>query len=46
VKAEHDFDVNILALRALSELLSDNRNPEVRRDLLGRVDALLWNEPE
>lgn len=45
VKAEHDFDVNVLALRALSELLSEQADPGVRSDLLGRIDALLRGDP-
>jgi uncharacterized membrane protein len=45
VKAEHDFDVNVLALRALSELLSEQPDPGVRSDLLGRIDALLRGDP-
>ena len=45
VKAEHDFDVNVLALRALAELLADAHDHEVRQDLLSRVDALLLRDP-
>jgi len=41
VKAEHDFDVNVLALRAMAELLGDAPRRDVRRDLLSRIDALL-----
>lgn len=41
VKAEHDFDVNVLALRALAELLDDVRDDAVRRELLLSVESLL-----
>lgn len=41
VKAEHDFDVNVLALRALTELLRDSPNQSARQDLLQRIDLLL-----
>jgi uncharacterized membrane protein len=44
VKAEHDFDVNVLALRALAELLSDVRDPGTRLDLLHRVESLLGKQ--
>lgn len=41
VKAEHDFDVNVLALRALAALLDDVRDDAVRRELLLSVESLL-----
>ena len=41
VKAEHDFDVNVLALRTLAELLGDVHDPRAQRDLLRRIDELL-----
>lgn len=44
VKAEHDFDVNVLALRALAELLADVRDPGTRLELLRRVDFLLGKQ--
>jgi uncharacterized membrane protein len=45
VKAEHDFDVNVLALRALAELLSDVHDAEAQRDLLRRINDLLSKAP-
>lgn len=44
VKAEHDFDVNILALRALAELLGDVHDPNTQRDLRGRIASLLGED--
>jgi len=41
VKAEHDFDVNVLALRALAELLGDVHDPGTQQELLRRIDELL-----
>jgi uncharacterized membrane protein len=46
VKAEHDFDVNVLALRALSELLSDVPDRDAQQDLLRRINRLLNADPE
>lgn len=46
VKAEHDFDVNILALRALAELLGDVRDKESERILLIRIGDLLGKDPD
>lgn len=46
VKAEHDFDVNILALRALAELLGDVRDKESERLLLIRIGDLLGRDPD
>lgn len=44
VKAEHDFDVNVLALRALAELLGDVHDPGTQRELLRRIDELLGTD--
>ncbi len=44
VKAEHDFDVNVLALRALAELLGDVRDDDVRQELVRRVESLLGKQ--
>jgi len=41
VKAEHDFDVNVLALRAMSELLADTHDQTVRDDLREQIRLLL-----
>lgn len=41
VKAEHDFDVNVLALRALAQLLGDARDAEAQRLLRAEIDTLL-----
>jgi uncharacterized membrane protein len=41
VKAEHDFDVNVLSLRALAELLGDVHDATQQRYLLGRIAELL-----
>lgn len=45
VKAEHDFDVNVVALRALVEILGDVHDPPARRDLRRRIDDLLGADP-
>lgn len=44
VKAEHDFDVNVLALRALAELLGDVRDDDARQELVRRVECLLGKQ--
>jgi uncharacterized membrane protein len=44
VKAEHDFDVNVLALRALAELLGDVRDDSARQELVRRVESLLGKQ--
>ena len=44
VKAEHDFDVNVLALRALAELLGDVHDPSNQKELLRRIDSLLGKD--
>ena len=41
VKAEHDFDINVLALRALAELLRDAPESSVRPELLRSIHNLL-----
>jgi uncharacterized membrane protein len=41
VKAEHDFDVNVLALRTLAELLGDVHDPQAQQSLLRQIDDLL-----
>lgn len=46
VKAEHDFDVNTLALRALAEMLGDVHDPNAQRDLCRRITDLLGADPE
>lgn len=45
VKAEHDFDVNVLALRTLAELLGDVHDPQAQQDLKARIDELLRDDP-
>jgi uncharacterized membrane protein len=45
VKAEHDFDVNVLALRTLAELLGDVHDPDAQWDLRRRIDDLLRTDP-
>ncbi len=45
VKAEHDFDVNVLALRSLAELLADVHGQTNQRNLLRRIDDLLGADP-
>jgi len=46
VKAEHDFDVNVLALRTLAELLGDVHDLDAQQDLRRRIDDLLGRDPE
>ncbi len=46
VKAEHDFDVNVLALRTLAELLGDVHDPGAQQDLRRRIDDLLGHDPD
>lgn len=41
VKAEHDFDVNVLALRSLAQLLGDVPDIAVQRNLRVRIEDLL-----
>ena len=41
IKAEHDFDVNVLALRSLAELMADVHDPEAQAKLLRRINDLL-----
>lgn len=44
VKAEHDFDVNVLALRTLAELLGDVHDPDAQQDLRRRINDLLGGD--
>ncbi len=46
VKAEHDFDVNVLALRTLAELLGDVHDKSNQESLRRRIDDLLGADPE
>ena len=46
VKAEHDFDVNVLALRTLAELLGDVHDPKAQAALLHQIDDLLSLRPD
>lgn len=46
IKAEHDFEVNVLALRALAELLGAVRDKNNERILLGRIGDLLGKDPD
>jgi uncharacterized membrane protein len=46
VKAEHDFDVNVLALRALAQLLGDVRDTAAQQDLRRRINALLGTDSQ
>ena len=46
IKAEHDFDVNVLALRTLAELLGDVHDLDAQRRLRIRIDDLLGADPE
>jgi len=46
VKAEHDFDVNVLALRTLAELLGDVHDKSNQESLRRRIDDLLGVDPE
>ena len=41
IKAEHDFDVNVLALRALAELLASSEDQPARRQLLDEIGGLI-----
>lgn len=46
VKAEHDFDVNVLALRSLAEILGDIHDPTAQQRLRTRIEDLLGSDPE
>jgi uncharacterized membrane protein len=46
VKAEHDFDVNVLALRTLAELLGDVHDPQAQAALRQQIDDLLGLSPD
>ncbi len=46
VKAEHDFDVNVLALRTLAELLGDVHDPQAQEALRQQIDDLLGLRPD
>ncbi len=46
VKREHDFDVNVLALRSPAELLGDVHNQTNQQNLRRRIDDLLGADPE
>jgi uncharacterized membrane protein len=46
IKAEHDFDVNVLALRSLAELLGDVHDQKAQTALLRRIDDLLGADSE
>lgn len=46
IKAEHDFDVNVLALRTLAELLGDVHDVDAQEDLKRRIDELLGTDPD
>jgi uncharacterized membrane protein len=45
IKAEHDFDVNVLALRALAELLGDEHDRTTQHNLQQQIAALLGEVP-
>lgn len=45
VKAEHDFDVNVLALRTLAELLGDVHDVAAQQELRRRINELLGHDP-
>lgn len=49
-KAEHDFDVNVLALRALAELLADSEAHSAdqpgRHQLLAEIGQLIGEPPQ
>jgi uncharacterized membrane protein len=45
VKAEHDFAVNVLALRALADLVLGSSDPSVRDRLLSDIRELIGNDP-
>jgi uncharacterized membrane protein len=42
VKAEHDFDVNVLVLRALAELLGDVQDQRAQHDLGAPDQRAAW----
>ena len=44
IKAEHDFDVNVLALRTLAELLGDVPDPTAQRRLLHAIKQLIGTD--
>jgi len=46
VKADFDFDVNVLALRTLAELLGDVHDPAAQQDLRRRINDLLGRDPD
>jgi len=46
VKAEHDFDVNVLALRSLAEILGDIHDPTAQQRLRSRIEHLLGSDPD
>jgi uncharacterized membrane protein len=46
VKAEHDFDVNVLALRTLAELLGDVHDVAAQQDLRRRINDLLGHDAQ
>ena len=46
VKAEHDFDVNVLTLRAMAEILGGVHDPGAQRDLCRRIEDLLGTDPQ
>ncbi len=41
IKAEHDFDVNVLALRSLAELLGDVHDQKAQARLLRQINDLI-----
>jgi len=41
IKAEHDFDVNVLALRSLAELLGDVHDQKAQASLLHQINDLI-----
>lgn len=46
IKAEHDFDVNILALRTLAELLGDVHDAEAEKALKRQINELIGTDPD
>lgn len=46
IKAEHDFDVNVLALRSLAELMADVHDQKAQANLLRRIHELLGTDDE
>ncbi|MDQ2846370.1 MAG: DUF1003 domain-containing protein [Actinomycetota bacterium] len=46
IKAEHDFDVNILALRSLAEIMADVHDQKAQANLLRRIRELLGTDDE